>query len=120
MNLNALCGGHMTSLMIKEIMAQEADNSPRPLDGDPIFHQAFEAVRRRYDEEAWASLDPRARTKMIYQEIRQRDAARTHVAARILSVSNSPRAPQPALPAGISGRNRSYSRKPIRLSSAGS
>jgi hypothetical protein len=76
MNLNASCGGHMTSRMIKEIMAQEADNPPHPWDGDPIFYQAFEAVRRRYDEEAWASLDPRARTTAIYQEIRQRDAAK--------------------------------------------
>jgi hypothetical protein len=41
-------------------------------------------------------------------------------AARMASRSSWPFAPQPSLPGGISGRNFSYSRKPMRFSSAGS
>ncbi len=41
---------------------------------DPVFQQAFEAVRKSYSDEAWNALAPRQITEAIYQEIRRIDA----------------------------------------------
>jgi hypothetical protein len=41
---------------------------------DPVFQQAFEAVRKSYSDEAWNALTPRQITDAIYREIRRIDA----------------------------------------------
>jgi hypothetical protein len=41
---------------------------------DPVFQQAYEAVRRSYSDEAWHALTPRQITEAIYLEIRRIDA----------------------------------------------
>ena len=43
---------------------------------DPIFQQAYEAVRMTFSGDAWNALSPRQITEAIYQEIRRIDAAR--------------------------------------------
>ena len=43
---------------------------------DPVFQQAYEAVRLSFSDDAWSALSPRQITEVIYQEIRRIDAAR--------------------------------------------
>ena len=43
---------------------------------DPIFQQAYEAVRMTFSGDSWNALSPRQITEAIYQEIRRIDAAR--------------------------------------------
>ena len=43
---------------------------------DQIVQEAYSRVRRRFSDEVWYALPPRALTDAIYQEIRQIDAER--------------------------------------------
>ena len=41
---------------------------------DPVFQQAFDAVRKSWSDAAWSALTPRQISEAIYQEIRRIDA----------------------------------------------
>ena len=41
---------------------------------DPVFQQAYEAVRGAYSRDAWGALTPRQITDEIYREIRRIDS----------------------------------------------
>jgi hypothetical protein len=70
------CWGQMSLNVAIKIKSESADAPKTRWDGDAVFHQAYETVRQRYEDEAWATLEPRERTRAIYSEMRRLDAAR--------------------------------------------
>jgi hypothetical protein len=48
---------------------------------DPVFQEAYAAVRGAYSREAWSALTPRQITEAIYREIRRIDSGLSDAAA---------------------------------------
>lgn len=48
---------------------------------DRVFQEAYDRVRRRFQEDAWLAQPPSEITRAIYQEMRRLDAERNATAA---------------------------------------
>jgi hypothetical protein len=63
------------------------------------LEEAIEAARRSYPDDQWLSLTPRQQTKLIYEEMRRLDLARS-------GASSAQPSPTPVLPSSMRAGTR--------------